>query len=93
MKSLHRGNTTISTTYQFGACKIQQLGSTFSYDCEYFGPSDHLIITPLTERTYLCMTAALRNYQCAALTGGPSAGKTSTVRDLARVSRVFRACC
>ena len=84
-KQVPRAATTISTTYQFGVCKIQQLGSTFIYDCEYYGPSDHLIVTPLTERVQLSMTAALNNYQCASIVGSPSTGKTYTVKDLAKV--------
>ena len=74
------------TRYQFGSCRIQQLDASFSYDCEYYGPSDHLIISPLTERAQLSITSALRNYQCATLMGPSSTGKTHTVKDLAKVT-------
>lgn len=86
--SLERDKTTVSTGYQFGGCVISQLGKSFTYDCEYFGSTERLIITPLTERAVLSLTMSLGSFQCGTMIGPPGTGKTDTIRDLAVVSAV-----
>lgn len=82
---LTRTLTTVSTDYQFSTCYVQQLDNVFTYDYEYLGPSDHLVITPLTERTFLSLGHSLKTFYCATLIGPNSTGKTETVRQLAKV--------
>ncbi len=64
---------------------LSQMGSTFSYDNEYHGPHQSLIMTPLTERAILSLNVAMRSYQCGTLIGPPGTGKSETIKELARV--------
>ena len=75
----------MSTGYQFGSCLVSQMGSMYSYDLEYLGPTPRLVFTPLTERAHLSLTMAIKSFQCGALIGAPATGKSDTVRDLAKV--------
>lgn len=83
-----RTKTSVSTDFQFSRCTIQQLGNTFKYDYEYLGPYNRLVQTPLTERAYLSLTQALKNFHCGTLIGPPGVGKSETVKDLAKVHTV-----
>ncbi|KAL8594105.1 hypothetical protein ACOMHN_000817 [Nucella lapillus] len=83
--ALTRTKTTVSTDYQFSPCYVQQLTNTFFYDYEYLGPFTSLVISPLTERTTLSLTQALKSFQCSTLIGPAGTGKTDTVRHLARM--------
>ncbi|XP_048242736.1 dynein heavy chain domain-containing protein 1-like [Haliotis rufescens] len=80
-----RTRTTVSTDYQFSPCYIQQLGHNFYYDYEYLGPQHSLVLTPLTERAFLSLTQATKNFHCGALVGPAGSGKSETVRELARM--------
>jgi hypothetical protein len=61
------------------------MGVTFAYDYEYHGPTDRLVLTPLTERAFLNLTTALKGFQCGTLIGPSGTGKTETIKDLSRV--------
>ena len=64
---------------------MSQLGATFRYDYEYIGPTERLVLTPLTERAYLCLTMSLQSRHVGTLVGPSGVGKSETVRDLAKV--------
>ena len=82
---LTRTKTTVSTDYQFSACYLTQLGTSFSYDYEYNGPSFRLVLTPLTERAFLSLTQAIKNFHCGTLVGPSGVGKSETIKELAKV--------
>lgn len=82
---LTRTKTTVSTDYQFSACYLTQLGTSFSYDYEYNGPSCRLVLTPLTERAFLSLTQAIKNFHCGTLVGPAGVGKSETIKELAKV--------
>ncbi|XP_052095798.1 dynein heavy chain domain-containing protein 1-like isoform X11 [Mytilus californianus] len=82
---LTRTKTTVSTDYHFSLCYLQQLGNQFSYDYEYQGPIQRLVLTPLTDRAFLSLTQALKYFQCATLIGPASVGKSETVKELMKL--------
>ncbi|XP_056008158.1 dynein heavy chain domain-containing protein 1-like [Ostrea edulis] len=82
---LTRTKTTVSTDYQFSACYLTQLGTSFNYDYEYHGPSMRLVLTPLTERAFLSLTQAIKNFHCGTLVGPSGVGKSETVKELAKM--------
>ncbi|XP_078321875.1 dynein heavy chain domain-containing protein 1-like isoform X4 [Crassostrea virginica] len=82
---LTRTKTTVSTDYQFSACYLTQLGTSFSYDYEYNGPSFRLVLTPLTERAFLSLTQAIKNFHCGTLVGPSGVGKSETIKELAKM--------
>ncbi|XP_062587861.1 dynein heavy chain domain-containing protein 1-like, partial [Saccostrea cucullata] len=82
---LTRTKTTVSTDYQFSACYLTQLGTSFSYDYEYHGPSNRLVLTPLTERAFLSLTQAIKNFHCGTLVGPSGVGKSETIKELAKM--------
>lgn len=75
----------MSTDYQFSACYLTQLGTSFSYDYEYNGASCRLVLTPLTERAFLSLTQAIKNFHCGTLVGPAGVGKSETIKELAKV--------
>ncbi|XP_069470025.1 uncharacterized protein [Ambystoma mexicanum] len=54
----------------------------FRYGYEYQGSADHVLITPLTERAFLNITAAVSCGVGAMCMGSEGVGKRSTVREL-----------
>ncbi|XP_060599368.1 dynein heavy chain domain-containing protein 1-like [Ruditapes philippinarum] len=85
MQSITRTKTSVSTDFQFGSCTITQLGNVFNYDYEYLGPDTRLVLTPLTERAFLSLTQAVKNFHCGTLIGPAGTGKSDTVKDLAKM--------
>lgn len=81
----------MSTDYQFSACYLTQLGTSFSYDYEYNGPSCRLVLTPLTERAFLSLTQAIKNFHCGTLVGPAGVGKSETIKELAKVMVILTA--
>ena len=63
--------------------------ASFEYGCEFLGTQHRSVATPLRDRCYLSLAAALEGMRGGALVGPPGCGKADTVRGLAQALGVF----
>lgn len=65
--------------------EVHQLDQTFRYEYEYLPPTQRLIITPLTERCFIGLAKAIKDFRFPSVCSGKGFGGSSTVKEFLAV--------